>query len=45
MNTAAEDGKSFATMMIERKGRDKQAYIVWVNFYKVIYIKIKRGVV
>ncbi|SDH35536.1 hypothetical protein [Chitinophaga filiformis] len=32
MNTASEDGKSFATMMIERKGRDKQAYIAWVNF-------------
>jgi hypothetical protein len=32
MNTASDDGKSFAAMMIERKGRDKQAYIVWVNF-------------
>ncbi|MCF6407256.1 hypothetical protein L3C95_30460 [Chitinophaga filiformis] len=32
MNTASKDGKSFVTMMIERKGRDKQAYLVWVNF-------------
>lgn len=32
MMTKKEDGKSFATMMIERKGRDKKAYIVWVSF-------------
>lgn len=32
MNTHSEDGKSYATMMIERKGRDKSAYIVWVKF-------------
>jgi hypothetical protein len=31
MNTHSEDGKSFATMMIEKQGRDKQAYIVWVT--------------
>jgi hypothetical protein len=27
-----EDGRSFATMMIERKGQEKKAYIVWVKF-------------
>ncbi|WP_349318298.1 hypothetical protein [Chitinophaga sp. MM2321] len=32
MNTRSEDGKSFATMMIERKGKNKNAYIVWVSF-------------
>lgn len=32
MNTVSEDGRSLATMMIERKGRDKKAYIVWINF-------------
>jgi len=32
MNTVSEDGKSLATMMIERKGRDKLAYIAWVKF-------------
>ncbi|MFY0253954.1 hypothetical protein ACDQ55_08380 [Chitinophaga sp. 30R24] len=32
MNTHSEDGKSLATLMLERKGNDKKAYIVWVNF-------------
>ena len=32
MNTLSEDGKTLATLMIERKNKDKQAYIVWVNF-------------
>lgn len=32
MNTHSEDGTSYATMMIERKGHDKSAYIVWISF-------------
>ncbi|RAJ83406.1 hypothetical protein CLV59_103373 [Chitinophaga dinghuensis] len=32
MNTHSADEKSFATLMIERKGRKKEAYIVWVKF-------------
>ncbi|WP_146151381.1 hypothetical protein [Chitinophaga niastensis] len=31
MITKNADGKSFSTMMIERKGRHKKAYIVWVS--------------
>ncbi|UYQ91981.1 hypothetical protein MKQ68_18000 [Chitinophaga horti] len=32
MNTWSEDEKTLATMMIEKRGRDKKAYIVWMNF-------------
>jgi len=31
MNTRTDDSGSFATMMIERTGRKKKAYIVWVK--------------
>ncbi|NSL85300.1 hypothetical protein ECE50_000550 [Chitinophaga sp. Mgbs1] len=31
MISRQDDGRSFATMMIERKGREKRAYIVWVK--------------
>jgi hypothetical protein len=32
MITTSEDNKTMATMMIERLGREKKAYIVWGNF-------------
>jgi hypothetical protein len=32
MNTYGQDGKSFATMMIEKKDKEKKAYLVWVTF-------------
>ena len=32
MNTHSEDPKSYATLMIERHGRKKKAYIVWITF-------------
>lgn len=32
MNTHSEDQKSYATLMIERKGSRKKAYIVWITF-------------
>ncbi|UCJ09898.1 hypothetical protein KTO58_12080 [Chitinophaga pendula] len=33
-----ESGKSFATMMIERSGGRKQAYIVWINVYGIAFV-------
>ncbi|MBO9728106.1 MAG: hypothetical protein J7623_05655 [Chitinophaga sp.] len=32
MNAHSNDNKSYATMMIERHGKSKQAYIVWITF-------------
>ncbi len=32
MNAYSDDNKSLATLMIERKGNDKKAYIVWITF-------------
>ncbi|WPV68147.1 hypothetical protein [Chitinophaga sp. LS1] len=31
MNTHVNDGKTLVTMMIEKRGREKKAYLVWVN--------------
>lgn len=31
MITRSKDGKSFATMMIERTGKKKEARVVWVS--------------
>ncbi|WP_291912553.1 hypothetical protein [Chitinophaga sp. CB10] len=32
MNTFSQDKKTMATMLIERKGKDKRAYIAWIRF-------------